>query len=279
MYYLGVCYYLFQDGFGPRHWLGDQQSISVWNILSNVIFLHAFNPYWITSIVPGGWSIGVEVIFYAIIPFLYEKIKNISQAFVFFILTCFFRLFLFLILLKFPLITSEQLWREYLFLYFPSHLPIFSLGILMYFIIIKNDSDHLSKKWLLVFSLLLLAQQAVGIQFIFPNHILFGITFILLGISLSSYSPFILVNPIINYIGKISFSMYLVHFAVLHWLSHFNLLTYSNNKVLNYVILYLIVSFFTIIISTLFYNLIEIPFQNLGRKLILQSETSSKKQL
>src|SRR5258708_25384528 len=54
MYYLGIIYYLCQDGWGPRYWLGDAPGVSVWNVLSNLFFVHAGNPYWITSVLEGG---------------------------------------------------------------------------------------------------------------------------------------------------------------------------------------------------------------------------------
>src|SRR6185295_18097501 len=59
MYYAGILYYLYQDGWGARYWLGDATHVSAWNIVSNLFFFHAFNPYWITSVVPGGWSIAI----------------------------------------------------------------------------------------------------------------------------------------------------------------------------------------------------------------------------
>ncbi len=138
MYYLGICYYLYQDGFGPRQWLGDETHIASLNIASNFTFTHAFNPYWITSLVPGGWSIGVEMCFYAIVPFLFMRIKNTNQAFHFFIVTLLLRYALHIILIHLHPITDAWLWQAYLSLYFPSQLPIFALGILLYFVLIEN---------------------------------------------------------------------------------------------------------------------------------------------
>lgn len=36
MYYLGIAYYLMQDGYGPRYWLGDAPGITSWHIFANV---------------------------------------------------------------------------------------------------------------------------------------------------------------------------------------------------------------------------------------------------
>src|SRR5258706_2273013 len=92
MYYFGIIYFLWQDGFGARYWLGDASTISTWNVLSNILFVHSINPYWITSVVPGGWSIAVEVSFYCLVPFLFLRIRNLNQAFVLFLFTIVLRM-------------------------------------------------------------------------------------------------------------------------------------------------------------------------------------------
>lgn len=273
MYYIGICYYLFQDGFGARYWLGDETEITALNIFSNATFLHGFNPHWINSLVPGGWSIAVEMLFYALLPFIYSKIKNVNDAFKFLILSIVIKLILELLFINFPLIDHNGLWTEYLVLYFPSQLPIFSLGIILYFIVIEQEkATSISGKYILIFSGLILFQLASGTQIIFPNHILFGIGFLFLGLALSKFQFIAIVNPAINYIGKISFSMYLVHFAVLHWLTQFNLINYHENPIINYSTRFFVVTVLTVIVSTLFYQIIEIPFQNIGKKVINKLE-------
>jgi peptidoglycan/LPS O-acetylase OafA/YrhL len=269
MYYLGISYYLLQDGYGPRFWLGDATHITPLNIISNFTFLHGFNPYWVNSLVPGGWSIGIEMTFYAVLPFLFSKIKNLNQAFIFFISSLFLKLLLYALLIKFPLINSESLWNGYLFFYFPSQLPVFSLGIIFYFLVIENESlTSISGKWILLFSGLLILQLSTQTTHILPTHVLFGIGFLLLGYALSTYKFKLLVNPIITHIGKISFSMYLVHFAVLHWLDKFHLVDFAQNGILNYAARLCITVAITAAISNVFYNLIEIPFQNLAKTII-----------
>lgn len=273
LYYMGIVYYLWQDGLGPRYWLGDETQITGLNILSNFTFLHGLNPYWITSVVPGGWSIAVEMMFYAIFPFLFSKVKSLNEAFNFFLVSLFIKLFLQLFFMKFHLISDDRLWSEYLFLYFPSQLPVFCLGILLYFIVIENESlRKISGKSILVFSLLVLGQLATGIQFVLANHILFGFGFLLLGLALSKFRFEVIVNPVVNYIGKISFSMYLVHFAVLHWLSYHNFVEYFENGIFNYVTRLFIVLIITVIISSVLYNFIEVPFQEFGKRIIKRLE-------
>jgi peptidoglycan/LPS O-acetylase OafA/YrhL len=275
MYYIGIAYYLFQDGFGPRRWLGDQSHITGMNILSNCTFFHGFNPYWINSIVPGGWSIGVEMTFYAVLPFLFSKIKSLNHAFHFFIFSLILNSVLQLFFIKFQLIGDQRLWNDFLFFYFPSQLPIFSLGILLYFIVVEKESmRNISGRSILICSGLILAQLGTGTQIIFQNHILFGIAFLFLALALSTCKFKIIVNPVMNYIGKISFSMYLVHFAVLHWLTKFDFINYANNGIFNYAIRFFLVSVLTIVFSTLLYKIIEVPFQDMGKWLINRLEKS-----
>ncbi len=273
MYYLGIIYYLFQDGFGPRYWLGDESHISILNIFSNVTFLHGFNPYWITSIVPGGWSIAVEMSFYFILPLLFAKIKNLNTAIIYFACSLILNLLLFIFLIRYPLISDSRLWGDYLFLYFPNQVPVFFLGIMLYFIIIKKEGlSNISNLSILLIMALFIIQLILGIQSIFPNHVLFGIVFLFFIIVLSKYQFTPIVNPVINYIGKISFSMYLVHFAVLHWLTNFNFINYFSNGLLNYITRYGIVVVLSILISSILYKLVEIPFQKFGKIIIDQRE-------
>ncbi|BBU33179.1 acyltransferase (plasmid) [Burkholderia sp. THE68] len=46
------------------------------DILLNMVFLHALSPTAINNVVPGGWSIGVEMLFYLIAPLLFFLAMN-----------------------------------------------------------------------------------------------------------------------------------------------------------------------------------------------------------
>lgn len=271
MYYIGICYFLFQDGFGGRFWLGDATNITVGNILANIFFVHGFNPYWLNSVVPGGWSIAIEMLFYCLVPFLFIKIKNTQQAFGFLIISLVLRMILSYFLNKIHIISSDWLWDNYLFFYLPNQLPIFALGILLYFIIRDNYKLSISPSLTILISLILILQFN-GIHLL-PLHVLFGIAFVIFGIGLSKSESNILINPILIHIGKISFSMYLVHFAVLHWLEKFHFVDFivvsnSYTGIFNYSIRLLILIILSAIISTIFYRVIELPMQNIGKKII-----------
>lgn len=269
MYYIGIVYYLWQNGFGPRHWLGDAESITVSNIISNVFFVHGINPYWITSVVPGGWSITVEMTFYAIVPLLVRRIQSTNQAVGFTIFSFVLSLVLRLVLQRFPLISDEQLWTEYLFLYFPNQLPVFGLGIIAYFLIINNDKKVSSLNFLLLSIILAVDLIWGGI----PPHILFGVAFLALMVSLSKNEILLLVNKPTIFLGKISYSSYLVHFAVLHWMGEFEFVDFIAistpiDSIINYLIRLIVVLFLTSIISWGLLKIIEQPFQKIGKKIV-----------
>lgn len=282
MYYIAIIVYLIMYGFGPRYWLGDAQNISVFNILSNIIFLHGFNPYWINSLVPGGWSIAVEMTFYCVLPFLFSKIKTINHAINCFAFSIIIRSIFYQLLIRINPTDSDYLWGDYLFLYFPSQFPVFCLGIIMYFIVIeKQNSYDISNKTLFILSLCCLADLATDRGFFLPHHIIFAFAFLLFAVSVSKYKNKIAINPFFCYLGKISFSMYLVHFGVLTTLTKINFIDYNENGIINFITRLIITVIISGIISTISYNIIEQPFQNIGKKIInkMENRTATQKYL
>ncbi|WP_185226109.1 acyltransferase family protein [Chryseobacterium indologenes] len=270
MFYLGIIYYLWQDGFGPRYFLGDQKSITFENVLSTVTFTNSFNPYWINSIVPGGWSIAIEFLFYGSLPFLlFKVIKNLNSAFLFFIASILFSLCCNYYLSYHQLIPESTLWKDYLYLYFPSQLPVFIIGIITYYIVIKEESlKDINSNSLLLLCLMVLIQYSTSIIF-FKQHIMISIGFGLLIYVLSKNNYKIIVNSFTKFIGKISFSLYLSHFAILFWMEKFNLVDFLPERLfVNYGIRLLITFILSIPVAYLCYNFIEKPFIKLGSQII-----------
>ncbi len=68
LYYLGILIY------GGLSLLLHAPTLSAYtpvNVAANVLFLHGLFPPAINTVVPGGWSIGVEMLFYALFPLLF----------------------------------------------------------------------------------------------------------------------------------------------------------------------------------------------------------------
>jgi len=173
-------------------------------------------------------------------------------------------------------ISDTYLWREFIFYYFPSQLPIFALGIILYFLIENPDNIKLVKnKHFAFFFVLLPLQIGSKLDFLYLNHVIFGIIFVVFALLLSKGKLNFLSKSFIKYIGKISFSIYIIHFIVIAWLAKFHLIDFCNNGLINLLLRFMLILFFSILISTLTYRLIEIPFQNLAKRIILKTENDN----
>jgi peptidoglycan/LPS O-acetylase OafA/YrhL len=263
LFYLAIAYYLWQD----------TRVVSPVNIASHYLFLNGFSPYLINNIVPGGWSIAVEASFYCLLPFLFYRIKNIQQACIFTLGTLCLRFVLFVLLNRYLSISDQHLWNDYLFFYLPNQLPIFGLGIVLYFTIYGQGDTSFTFKFLAIASLIL----TVGLSFqpgIFvPEIFYFGVIFLLFAYSLHRYHPTILFNSPVLYIGQISYTLYLTHFAAIHFLSKYNLINLipadgEMGAICNFFLNYGIVVLLSVCLSTILYYTIELPMQNFGRKVI-----------
>lgn len=275
VYYLAIIYYIFHDSLGARYWLGTQPDISTYNIFSNMFFLHGFSPYWTNTLVPGGWSIAVEMMFYVIFPYLFFKIKTINDAFKFLIGALIYKL-LFQELLSYnQMMPSDFLWNEYLFYYFPCQLPVFALGIIMYFLIQDfREIKKVSNKFMLTVLVLLPLQIGSKMDFLYLNHIIFGILFVCFGVLLSKgYFKFLSLS-IIRFIGKISYSIYIFHFIVISWLAKYHLMDFFDNYLINYITRFLLITFVSVLVSMVSYRAVEVPFQKIAKRLILKLEST-----
>ena len=271
LYYLAILYFVFYSVFNVPFWFGKPPYLSDYNIVSNVFFIHGFSPYWInfSNVVPGGWSIAVEMTFYALTPFVFSKIKNIKHAFVFLCLSLVFKLALQEVFLHVPLIPETTVWREFLFYYFPSQLPVFGMGIILYYFIYDAKSFRGVSKGLKILAVVLILLQAGWtLDFLYINHLIISLGMVWFCWLLSKGYLRFVSNSMIQYIGKISFSLYLVHFVVIGWLIKFQLIDFTSHYLVNYLIRFVVLLLFSMLISMLTYRFIEVPFQRLGSRFI-----------
>ena len=271
LFYIAIVYYLIQDGFGPRFWLGDQTKITIGNIVSNFTFTNSFNPYWINSLVPGGWSIAIEMVFYLLTPIFVLLLNSHSKVLICIILSIPIGFYFNKFLLMNQVITDDFLWHEFVYFNFINQLFYFLLGISMFFMYKKKDEWKLSiinySLYFIVFIALLII---LGINFFYDLKIIYGLIFSAFFISLSVKNNIIFNNKILRSIGKTSFSIYLLHFAVIHWFVEFNAVNIINKSIINFIFLYISVIIVTYIISLFTKKYIEEKFQNIGEKFIIK---------
>lgn len=254
MYYcaiaIAVAKTIYEAGYLDIPWGG---------MLSSMFFINSLFPKYSNNFVPGGWSVSIEFIFYFLMPYLCTKITNLNKALLFVILS-----------LLFSTITCHflRLWYNDDFVYYSifSQLPIFALGIFAYYLVSDNNKEIKKSTWLLL----------CGTIFIFcyvtiPYHFLYSMIFVLLLIILAKTPCKLFSNKILAAIGKVSFSMYIVHFILIYAVYFFkpniNIDSIPGNFIY-FIFSYLALTGVTYGLSRLTYKFIEIPGQNLGRKLI-----------
>ncbi len=284
MFYCAVVFYLIRDGFGSRYWLGDAPGITPLNILATVTFTNSFHPYWITSIVPGGWSVAIEMLFYWFVPFLFEKIKSLKSAVIFTAIALGGSLSLAYLGRQWVPISDKDLWGYFLYLWLPNQLPVFGLGFVLFFLYknlyskIEPSRNHrqISTRFLLICLFIwgVLISTCGHLEFgkyiLPPVYFLYGITFLPLTLALLINPHPIFVNPFSIYFGKVSYSAYLSHFAVLPLVQEFIeksliLLKIQLPATAQYLVTFSMAAIATLLVSAIAYYLIEQPGQALGK--------------
>jgi peptidoglycan/LPS O-acetylase OafA/YrhL len=108
-----------------------------------------------------------------------------------------------------------------------------------------------------------------------------SIAFVLLTVGLSQHPWRLFVNPLMSYLGKISFSSYLTHFVVLEVLEHAGAADWVTAEAqlhaVRFLIFYVVAVAVTAALASLTYRLIEVPGQNLGRQLLRQQGWEGRK--
>ncbi|HTR01543.1 MAG TPA: acyltransferase, partial [Candidatus Acidoferrum sp.] len=223
------------------------------------------------------WTIGVEMIFYAIFPFLFARLRSIPA-----LTAAFFSALLFAVAFhEFLLHTAlpENVREGYFSLSLPRVLPIFLFGMLGYRLYREKISAGQwppSMGYALV-ALSLYAYHALlfrGLNFGFTDVYYWeGIIYGILLFGLAIYPLRLFVNRATQYLGRISYSIYLLHPSIVLFLEPVYTRIYAQPFPLSvqFLLSAVITLATTSAAASLTYLLIEKPGMNLGKK-ILQSK-------
>ena len=285
LYFIAIAYY----------WIFHRTSsdtLDSQKLLASMLFYNAWSPYLIPTVpgwtpVPGGWSISVEYSFYMIFPFLAVTITNLRRAFIFIFVSYFVMVLGYIFGAQlYPEISSEAR-NRFLFFWPPNHLIIFALGFLAFRALqtakvrtaIQTSGVNAFSASVLLLLLIIPLQFYPGSKlselFLMPPvHILLSALFVpwILIVILEPHK--LIISPLIVAIGKMSFSMYLIHFSILPlavWILN-KIWTGSKDGLMSVAFSAIVLTLATLVsylIATVTYRFIEQPFIEYGRKLCL----------
>lgn len=272
MFYLAIVLFLFLNGTAASYFAPN--GISWWFVPVTALFLHGFHPETINSVVPGGWSVAVEMTFYLVFPLL-VRIEKIRYLFAFLVLS--------LLLQKVNAPVSGWIFQyappqEYLidrfaFFNFIAQLPVFVIGLITYrFLALRKPGKPGLLLGALVGFVLCSAEFWWPRQSIVESHVVAGAMFAMFTILLAYCPTVLVVNRLTVLLGRLSFSMYLVHIAILKVLSGTALPGALGDGNLNSVLFFVFVLALTAAVSWVTYTFIEKPGIAFGRRLIEKSE-------
>lgn len=268
MYYLGIIYFALYNYLNGR-------AISIEGILLNASFLHSFSPNYINNVVPGGWSIGIEMSFYLLVPLLVFYITNLKRAISFVVFCLIIRIVSLQILNNNPFGYNDNTWNQYMYWFLPNQLQCFSFGILFYFFN-QRFLDAGNKDWnylipiaavlaIIFFSF----KKFLPIELLNDDFLIMIVVFLLTTFLSRNEFPLLVNAPIVT-IGKYSYSIYLVHFAVLYILEQYVFETMKGTgSFLYFALLFSVVLTITYIVSSLTFRYIEMPMQQFAKQLTL----------
>lgn len=291
LFWFGIAFYLLWYGTESRFW--SPHGIDAVDVAATAAFVHVWNPERLNSVVPGGWTIGVEMTFYLIFPLLYLCCHSMRGAVAIFLVSwaCLLGLALLNAITALYPDGNEQLCSQMLKLWFPNQLPVFVIGILAY-LAIRRRSDERSRNTYLGGVLILFSGVlALGHFWFVSGHIYMATVFALVLIGLSHNPIRVLVNRATRGIGLLSYSCYIFHFAVLdilrqifgtelvskawyntgaaaNWIPEPVWCLNRQSVFLQYSVLFISALVLTIIVSSVSYYCIERPGIRAGQRLI-----------
>lgn len=267
-FWVAIVAYLAIDGFGPRYWAPD--GIGWPHVLATATFLFGLWPSTINSVVPGGWSIANEMLFYAMFPVVIAACREwrITAALLCAsILFADFQLRIFIRAFRSMLTDHDPgLVANFVGLWLPNQLPAFIGGILALQVWRRWGAQiqPLAVKYTMACAGIAIA-LALWARSMTQIHLAYSIVFsaaILSAVSITKPVP-----PFLIHIGRVSYGAYLWHFAVLKTGVIESLRATGLTDFSLFVVGCSAVSAVTIACASASYYLIEQPGIKLGHKL------------
>lgn len=230
LYWMAVVFYWFAYEI-------QAEDFSLQLLFATLFFYNAWSPYLVPTVpgwtpVPGGWSIGVEFCFYFAFPLIATLVSSLRRALIFVALSVG-------VMLAashfgqglYPEIGPEAR-ANFLYFWPPNQLVVFALGFLLYHLIkdestrrrVIGSSISADQASLVMLGATLAVALSIGLNKFFdwnhglpPTHLLMSLCFVPWALVLILKPSGRVINRAITGLGKVSFSAYVLHFAVLKY--------------------------------------------------------------
>lgn len=191
------------------------------NNLGSLYFTENFRntnpPLYNFLFIPQAWSIGIELTFYIVAPFLVRK--NILFILLIILLTLFLRLYIYFIL---GLTNDPWSYR-----FFPTELTLFLLGCIAYklYTMLDDNSSSIKIQYivLFIFVIFLFSYEFISLN----KELLKWFLYIFAFISIPYLFKLTKNNKLDNFFGELSYPIYLIHVLIIYLVNQLNLPNYT----------------------------------------------------
>ncbi|MDO8343869.1 MAG: acyltransferase [Cellvibrio sp.] len=265
--------------FFGRHSFWSPDGIGWTEVGLTAIFLHGIYPDSINAVIPGGWSVAVEVMFYLVLPVFCKYATTAISALKWLLVSVgIYFLFGNVAQAYFNQTLPEN--ARYLadiyawYMSFPAQLPVFMMGILAFFVV-KEERFKPVYAYAIACAcgLLLISMPIQAENHMLPRHFLWAAVFALFIVANVQRPFFLFDNPLMRLFGRISYSAYLLHFFVLIYVGKIFRHAMIQAEI-KFALLYFVVVGITYFMAAWSYRAIELPGMKIGGQLSRRFEIS-----
>lgn len=246
------------------------------------VFAHGIRPDVVNAVIPGGWSVAIEVMFYLLLPVLYRYTRTVISGLMWLLISVGVY-FLFGSIAQTYFDQTLQAKAQHLsgiyswYMSLPAQLPVFIMGIVAFQVVHEELLKPIYAYAIAgVGGLLLIGSAIPPEEHMLPRHFLWGGVFAFFIIANVQRPLYLFDNPLMRIVGRISYSTYLLHFIVLIYVRKaFGHATFQPE--IKFALLYFVVMGITYFLASWTYRVIELPGMKLGSAYSRQFEVDSRK--
>lgn len=258
----------------PRYW--HAEPVPAWHVGATAVMAHGFLPNGINAVVPGGWSIAAEAVFYSLLPFVMLYWFRMRHLVTLLGATAVAGLVLEWLVFE---LGAPASFRAF---WFPTQAPAFVTGLIVALLTSRPIAMVVGRERVVSLGLAVSGILLLAVACVLRRHtvgytlqvILFCLPLGIVVLSQAIRAIWLVVNTVTVRIGVLSYSIYFAHFIVVivlyEVLPKRDLLPPS----LMFAALMLVVTGAATAIASVTYSYVEAPGIALGKRLVAWLEAS-----